>query len=96
MDIHRPDKVNIGIDIGSVSVDSIILNEEYHILQDLYVRHKGKPVETTLSVIKKIVEQFGEESIKRLAFTGAGSREIAKAMDPENTYMQNRSSTRHE
>ncbi len=81
MNTNQENKVKIGIDIGSVSVDSIIINEHYHVLQDSYVRHKGKPVETTLHVLKEIIAQFGQDAINQLAFTGAGGKEIAKTMD---------------
>ena len=75
------EKIHVGVDIGSVSVDSIILNDEYHILQHTYTRHKGKPVESSFECLKEIVRQFGEERIGRIAFTGAGGKEIARALD---------------
>ncbi|MCP4399837.1 MAG: CoA activase, partial [bacterium] len=74
-------KIHIGIDIGSISVDSIILSDEYHILQHTYTRHKGKPAESSFACLKEIVRQFGEDRIDRIAFTGAGGKEIAKAFD---------------
>lgn len=80
MDQNYYKNIHIGIDIGSVSVDSIILTDEYKVLQDSYIRHKGKPAETTFEVVKTIVEQFGEEAISQIAFTGAGGKEIAKAI----------------
>ncbi|MBD3305472.1 CoA activase [candidate division KSB3 bacterium] len=81
METQHGKQIHIGIDIGSVSVDCLILNNEYHIVQDAYVRHRGKPVETTLQLIHDIVDQFGEDAISRLAFTGEGGKDVAKAMD---------------
>jgi len=81
MDNKQNHKIHIGIDIGSVSVDSIIISDKYHIVQDSYVRHTGKPAEITYDVVKNIVEQFGEAAISQIAFTGAGGKEIAKALD---------------
>ncbi len=81
MNTEENKQINIGIDVGSVSVDSIVIDENYQILEDWYVRHTGKPVETTLNIIKEIVERFGEASIHRIAFTGAGGKELAKAID---------------
>lgn len=81
MNPEHPRKINIGIDIGSVSVDSILIDETYQILEDHYVRHKGKPIEATVDVVRNIVERFGEQTIQRIAFTGDGSKELAKAMD---------------
>ena len=45
--------INIGIDVGSVSVDSIIIDDNCQILEDRYVRHTGKPVEITYQIIKE-------------------------------------------
>ncbi len=81
MDRQQDNKLNIGMDIGSVSVDTILINEQYQILQNSYVRHKGKPVDTTLQILKEIVEAFGQEALNRLAFTGAGGKEVSKGMD---------------
>jgi predicted CoA-substrate-specific enzyme activase len=73
-------QINIGIDVGSISVDSILIDENYQILEDHYVRHKGKPVETAFEIVKDIVERFSEAAIHQIAFTGAGGKEIAKAI----------------
>ncbi|PIE32262.1 CoA activase [candidate division KSB3 bacterium] len=81
MDTKYNHKIHIGIDIGSVSVDTIIISDTYRIVQDSYVRHKGKPVETTFDIVKDIVERFGEEAISQIAFTGAGGKEIARFLD---------------
>ena len=73
--------IHLGIDIGSVSVDVILVNNDYEILHQAYIRHKGKPVETTLDAVKSVIAEFGADRIDRIAFTGAGGKEIAKAID---------------
>ena len=81
MDTNQHKKINIGLDIGSVSVDTIIISNEYQIIQDSYIRHRGKPVETSLDVLRTIVEQFGDAAVQQIAFTGAGGKEVAKTMN---------------
>ena len=75
------DVLHIGLDVGSVSVDCIIIDDNEHIIASDYIRHKGKPAETTFRVVKDIVERYGEAAIDRIAFTGAGGKEVAKAID---------------
>lgn len=74
-------RINIGIDVGSVSVDSIVIDDQGQIVEDRYIRHKGKPVETTFEVVSAICAQYGEAAVNRIAFTGAGGKELAKAID---------------
>ncbi len=81
MKTHSKESIHIGIDVGSVSVDSIILDEHYQILESAYLRHKGKPVETASAMLHEIVSRFGEERIGRLVLTGDGGKEIARAMN---------------
>ena len=42
MEKHQLHTINIGIDIGSVSVNVLVIDEEYQIRQDAYIRHKGR------------------------------------------------------
>jgi activator of 2-hydroxyglutaryl-CoA dehydratase len=60
MEKYQDNMINIGIDIGSVSVDALIIDNDYHIVKDVYIRHKGRPVETACDVIKAIIAEFGE------------------------------------
>ncbi len=81
METRKLSPIHLGIDIGSVSVDVVSVNDDYEILHHAYIRHKGRPVETTLDALKSIVLEFGAERIAQIAFTGAGGKEIAKAID---------------
>jgi predicted CoA-substrate-specific enzyme activase len=80
MNTEAAQSLSIGIDVGSVSVDSIIINDNCEIIEHRYVRHKGRPVETTLDVLKDMVARCGDNALMRIAFTGAGGKEIAKAL----------------
>ena len=41
---------HLGMDIGSVSVNTVILSLDNRVLKDDYRRTKGQPLETALSV----------------------------------------------
>ena len=42
----------IGLDLGSVSLNTVVLSPEGSVLEERYVRTKGQPMETTLSVLE--------------------------------------------
>lgn len=64
----------VGIDIGSISINLVVLNEAGDILKSLYVRHKGRPIEVT----KTLLEDLGKEfEIGSVAATGTGAKEVS-------------------
>ncbi len=69
--------VYIGIDIGSVSANTVVLDERREIIEEHYTRTKGEPVRTALVILKDIIERYGLESIKGVATTGSGGKLIA-------------------
>ena len=42
--------MKLGIDIGSVTAKAVILDDENRIIESRYVRTKGQPIETVLSI----------------------------------------------
>ena len=44
----------LGMDIGSVSANTVILSESNQVLKEDYQRTKGQPLETALSVLQAI------------------------------------------
>jgi predicted CoA-substrate-specific enzyme activase len=68
---HNCDGLYIGIDVGSVSLNGIVLNGEKEIIFETpYRRHLGKVEEEVLALIQGLYEKFGEPSIKSISFTG--------------------------
>jgi activator of 2-hydroxyglutaryl-CoA dehydratase len=43
-------RLALGIDVGSVSVDAAVLDQDGRILETRYVRHKGKPMQAAAEV----------------------------------------------
>ncbi len=70
--------ISIGIDIGSVSTDVIVIDENDNILIDRYLRNFGKPIQTALDVLEELVKGYGPSDIARVAFTGTGGKLLAK------------------
>jgi activator of 2-hydroxyglutaryl-CoA dehydratase len=49
------EKIRIGIDVGSVSTKTVILDEKNSILEDHYTRTKGQPLPTVLRVLEDVL-----------------------------------------
>lgn len=69
--------VFIGIDIGSVSANTVVVDENRNILEDHYTRTKGQPMETTLAVLSDVLTRFPMQRIQGIALTGSGGKLIA-------------------
>ncbi len=70
-------KVYVGIDIGSVSANTVVLDEHKNILEEHYTRTKGEPLETSVVLLNQIIKKYGFSSIKLVAATGSGGKLIA-------------------
>ncbi|MBI5599757.1 MAG: CoA activase [Deltaproteobacteria bacterium] len=69
--------VYVGIDIGSVSADTVVVDEHRNILEEHYIRTKGEPLETSLAILEDILRRYGRDSIRLVAATGSGGKLIA-------------------
>lgn len=68
----------LGIDIGSVAIKAIIIDEKGNILKRKYLRHRGHPISETIKLLKDIKKEYVEVS---LSLTGSAARPIALAMN---------------
>ncbi|MEK6792125.1 MAG: 2-hydroxyglutaryl-CoA dehydratase, partial [Deltaproteobacteria bacterium] len=64
--------VYVGIDVGSVSANTVVLDEHRNILEEHYTRTKGEPLETTISLLTEIIRLYGRDNIKLVAMPGTG------------------------
>ncbi|MEK6530885.1 MAG: acyl-CoA dehydratase activase [Deltaproteobacteria bacterium] len=69
--------VCIGIDIGSVSANTVVLDKDRNILEEHYIRTKGEPLEVTHSILVDTIKRYGADYIKLVAVTGSGGKLIA-------------------
>ncbi len=70
--------ISIGIDIGSVSTDVVVIDDQGKILDDRYIRNFGKPLQATLDTLSELLETYGPENIERVSFTGTGGKLVAR------------------
>jgi predicted CoA-substrate-specific enzyme activase len=65
----------IGIDIGSISINLIVMDGECNIVDSLYLRHKGRPIQAVKTVLEKLSKELEIDSI---ATTGIGAIEFSR------------------
>jgi predicted CoA-substrate-specific enzyme activase len=75
-------KINIGFDIGSVSINTIICHSSKQIIEELpYTRHFGRTLELCAEILKNIEDKYGKSNIGLVAFTGTHGKSIAKDLN---------------
>ncbi len=72
--------LHLGMDVGSVSTNTVLLNEKGEILKDDYRRTKGQPLETALAVLNEFFSEIPEGQLASLALTGAAGKKVAELL----------------
>ena len=62
----------LGVDVGSVSTDLVILDEDLKVLDKLYLRTKGRPIEAIQEGFKILKDKYSDEDIAAVGTTGSG------------------------
>jgi predicted CoA-substrate-specific enzyme activase len=78
---HGVKRYVIGLDLGSVSLNSAVLSEDGEILEERYTRTRGLPSETALSVLEGLLGRYPAASIKAVGITGSGGKVLADLLD---------------
>ncbi len=85
--VTYPEKLFIGLDVGSVSVNTVVMDAEANILLDYYDRIAGEPLKRVLEVLKRLDKEISLEKVESIAFTGDGGKLISELLD--GTYFVN-------
>jgi predicted CoA-substrate-specific enzyme activase len=73
--------ISAGVDIGSVSINAVVLNDDGVIVRELpYRRHFGRFVPETLATLRSIEARFAPDGLRRLMVTGNHGKIIAKRL----------------
>jgi predicted CoA-substrate-specific enzyme activase len=64
----------LGLDIGSVSLNTVLMDENNNILEDYYDYIHGKPFNVLKIRLTSILKNHSSESIKGIAVTGTGGK----------------------
>jgi predicted CoA-substrate-specific enzyme activase len=77
----NPGRYYVGIDAGSVSINCIVISQDREIIHSPpYRRHLGRVEEEVLSLVDGLYQEFGQERIKAIAFTGNHGQKIARKL----------------
>ncbi len=75
-------KYDIGIDIGSVSINCAVLDEQGQVVFEApYKRHFGLIVEETRNTLNDIFNQYGQKLVKSVSFTGSQGQAMSTLLD---------------
>jgi predicted CoA-substrate-specific enzyme activase len=62
----------LGVDVGSVSTDIVLLDSNMNVVEKLYLRTKGRPINAIQEGFKILKEKYHDEHIKAVGATGSG------------------------
>lgn len=72
---------DLGIDIGSISVKTALVDEHGNVVHETYRRHLGRPLEALVATLAEIEGEFPPDTILGVALTGTGAKTVAAALD---------------
>jgi predicted CoA-substrate-specific enzyme activase len=80
----KPD-VFLGIDIGSVSTNFVLLDGEGNLLKEIYVGTQGRPVQVVTDGLRDLWNEFGDAvSIRGVGTTGSGRELIGELVGADS------------
>ena len=72
--------LNLGIDVGSVSANTIVMDDHQEVLEEHYTRIKGQPLLTVQRVLEEILRRIPIEQFRTISFTGIGGKLLSEML----------------
>lgn len=69
----------MGVDVGSVSTDFVLLDENINVVEKIYLRTKGRPIRAIQQGLKMLQKKYKSDEIYAVGTTGSG-RHIAASL----------------
>ncbi|MCY6370001.1 acyl-CoA dehydratase activase [Clostridium ganghwense] len=69
----------MGVDVGSVSTDVVLIDNSMKVVEKIYLRTKGKPINAVQEGLKMLIDKYDSKQIQSVGTTGSG-RHIAAAL----------------
>ena len=73
-------RLYLGIDVGSVSANTIIMDDHQEVLEEHYTRMKGQPLLTVQKILEDILQRIPIEQFHTLSFTGIGGKLLSELL----------------
>ncbi len=72
--------IYIGVDIGSISINTVVMDRNLEIIEDRYDYCQGRPFKVLHKVLNEVLAKHKDSSVDKLAFTGSGGQKAAKML----------------
>lgn len=69
-------EVYLGIDVGSVSTNLALIDQEGDVVKEIYLRTQGRPIEVVAAGLREIEEELGDRILVRGVGTTGSGREL--------------------
>lgn len=69
----------MGVDVGSVSTDIVIVDNDINVIESLYLRTKGRPINAIQEGFKILKNKYSNDQIMGVGTTGSG-RQISSSL----------------
>ena len=91
------DGFHIGLDVGSVSANTVVIDGKKNVIEEHYTRLKGQPLETVYRVLADVLTRVPGDQIRSVSVTGTASKFIADLLGAEfiNEIIAQSKSTMH-
>ena len=70
--------IHLGFDIGSISVNTVVIDDEGNVLSERYDYCNGKPFHRFKEILDEVTAIYPNDNIKSLSLTGTGGRLAAE------------------
>jgi len=71
---------DLGLDVGSVSVNLVIMNPAGEVVKEVYRRHLGDPFGTALNLLESLGPEFPLNQCRLAACTGLGGKRLTEVL----------------
>lgn len=71
-------KLHLGLDVGSISVNTVLIDQDKSIIENHYDFSHGKPFHVLRDVLSGIIDRHGKEGIGVISITGTGGKLAAE------------------
>ncbi|MFW5769327.1 MAG: acyl-CoA dehydratase activase, partial [Spirochaetota bacterium] len=76
-------KYSLGLDIGSISINLVVMNEKRDIVETRYDYHHGRPYYKLREVLEELLAEYGDDAFETIAATGTGGKLAAELVGGE-------------
>ena len=74
-------RLYLGLDMGSVSLDTVVIDDQGNVVLADYRRIKGRPLATALTVLTELFKEYPRENFSACAVTGSGAATLGPLLN---------------